>query len=246
MIKIILLFSLLRQWSIWNQSRLCVCVCVCQRSHSWNVWRTDPKFGGGIDFDNISDEFEGQGHRSKVKITSLKKVISEVSDGLVFVLSAMTRLHVASHHDVFWQKNLQRGHNEGGAVNARAFSLHLFFYTTSCHTNEMCTVTDAQIHRQLDISHMERDKGMDPGLQIHCNHIPKTSSVTTNVMLLKYRCSKGNDCIFSGNSLPCIFLEAEKSKKKLKYCRMPARWGLRWTALPPGSDETRTRDPLVS
>ena len=32
----------------------------------------DTKFGGGVDLDNISDGFEGPGHRSKVKVTRLK------------------------------------------------------------------------------------------------------------------------------------------------------------------------------
>ncbi len=36
-----------------------------------------------------------------------------------------------------------------------------------------------------------------------------------------------------------------KSSGWLLYCRVPARRGLRKTALAPGSDETRTRDPLV-
>ena len=36
------------------------------------------KFGTGIDLDNISDEFEGQGHRSKVKVIQLKNVILRV------------------------------------------------------------------------------------------------------------------------------------------------------------------------
>ena len=34
------------------------------------------KFGGGVDLDNISDEFEGHGHRSKAKVARLKNVIS--------------------------------------------------------------------------------------------------------------------------------------------------------------------------
>ncbi len=38
-----------------------VWVCVCL-----SIGLTDPKFGGGVDLDNISDEFEGQGHSSKV------------------------------------------------------------------------------------------------------------------------------------------------------------------------------------
>ncbi len=33
------------------------------------------KFGTGIDFVNILGEFEGQGHRSKVKVIELKNVI---------------------------------------------------------------------------------------------------------------------------------------------------------------------------
>ncbi len=59
------------------------------------------------------DEFEGQGHRSKLKVTRLKDMISEVSSGLVFVHSVMTRRNLTSHHDVFymschdvmWQKH---------------------------------------------------------------------------------------------------------------------------------------------
>ncbi len=35
----------------------------------------DPKCGGGVDLYNISDAFEGQYHRSKVKVAILKKVI---------------------------------------------------------------------------------------------------------------------------------------------------------------------------
>ena len=35
----------------------------------------------GVDLDKISNWSEGQGHRSKVKVASLKNVISEVSDG---------------------------------------------------------------------------------------------------------------------------------------------------------------------
>ncbi len=52
---------------------LFVCLSVCQRSHGWTVSCTDPKFGRGIHLHNISDKFKGQGHRSKVKVTMLKK-----------------------------------------------------------------------------------------------------------------------------------------------------------------------------
>ncbi len=55
----------------------CVCVCVCLsvswRSHGRTVWCTDAKFSVMVDLDNVSDEFEGQGHRSKFKVATLKK-----------------------------------------------------------------------------------------------------------------------------------------------------------------------------
>ena len=72
----------------------CVCLSVClsvsQRSQGWTDWATDPKFGVGIDLDNISEEFEGQGHRSKVKVANLKNVIF----GL-FLWCDLCRLHRA-------------------------------------------------------------------------------------------------------------------------------------------------------
>ncbi len=42
----------------------------------------NPKFGGVIDHDNILDEFEGQGHRSMIKVARLRNVIFEVPNGL--------------------------------------------------------------------------------------------------------------------------------------------------------------------
>ena len=45
-----------------------MCLSVIQRSH-------DLKFGFSIDLDNISDFFEGQVHRSKVKVAMLKNMI---------------------------------------------------------------------------------------------------------------------------------------------------------------------------
>ena len=52
-----------------------VCVSVSQHSHDWTVWSTDFKFGAEMHLDHISDEFDGQGHRSKFKVTRLKNVI---------------------------------------------------------------------------------------------------------------------------------------------------------------------------
>ena len=62
---------------IKSVTSLCVCVfvSVCQRSHGRTVWATDLKFGRNIAYDNISDKFEGQGHRSKVNVAILKNVI---------------------------------------------------------------------------------------------------------------------------------------------------------------------------
>ena len=77
-----------------------VCMSVCQRSHGWTVWSTDPKFGGRIYLDNISDEFEGQGPRSKVKVAMLENV-----NFRHFWWEGPCRLpdircHVMSHRDV--------------------------------------------------------------------------------------------------------------------------------------------------
>ena len=47
---------------------LCVCLCVCQLALSkLNCLTYFMKFDTRIDLDNTLDEFEGQGHRSKVK-----------------------------------------------------------------------------------------------------------------------------------------------------------------------------------
>ncbi len=56
---------------------MCVSVrlSVIQRFYGLTVQDTDLRFGVRIDLDNISDEFEGQGHRSKVKVAMLKNMI---------------------------------------------------------------------------------------------------------------------------------------------------------------------------
>ena len=36
------------------------------------------KFGTGVDLDDISEEFSGQGRRSKVKVIQLKNVVLEL------------------------------------------------------------------------------------------------------------------------------------------------------------------------
>ncbi len=52
---------------------MCVCLSVCEHSDGWTVWHIIKKFSTGIDFDYILYEFDGQGHRSKVKVTRSKK-----------------------------------------------------------------------------------------------------------------------------------------------------------------------------
>ena len=97
---------------------MCVCVCrsvclsVSQRSPGWTVWATDLKFGVRIDLDNISDEFEGQSHRSKVKVAILKKTwFSDFSYGVTYVdctepFRHDTWRHVTSCHDIMTSRDV--------------------------------------------------------------------------------------------------------------------------------------------
>ena len=65
---------------------LCICVCVCLSALSrLNRLRYGPKFGGGVYLDDISDKFEGQGHRSKIKVVMLKNTILKPSYCLAYV-----------------------------------------------------------------------------------------------------------------------------------------------------------------
>ena len=96
-------------WSIAKigRSHQCVCVCecvsVCEHSHGWTVWHTDPKFGGGVDLDNISYQFEGQGH-----VTSWRHVTSWYD--------VMTSRHdVLTSFDDFWARILTKRARRGRA-----------------------------------------------------------------------------------------------------------------------------------
>ncbi len=78
-----------------------VCPSVSQRSHGWTFWCTDPKFGGGVDLENISDEFEG--HRSKVKVARLKNRIFEYQMGWPVQIQFMMSYDVTAwHNDIMW------------------------------------------------------------------------------------------------------------------------------------------------
>ena len=49
-----------------------MCLCVFLRSTGWSLWTTDLKFSARIKEHHISDDFEGQDRRSKVKVTRVK------------------------------------------------------------------------------------------------------------------------------------------------------------------------------
>ena len=81
---------------------VCVCVSVCGHCHGWTDWRTVTKFGTGIDLDDISREFDGQGqgHMSKVKVIQLKNVILEFWPRLsvLYLTKAHTKVSRAFMH----------------------------------------------------------------------------------------------------------------------------------------------------
>ncbi len=60
---------------IKTEPSVCVCVSVCEHSHGWTNWGMVTKFGTEIDLDDLSAEFDGQGHRSKIKVIQLTTVI---------------------------------------------------------------------------------------------------------------------------------------------------------------------------
>ncbi len=88
----------------------CVCLSVIQRSHGWTVWHTDPKFDGGVNLDNISDEFEGQGHRSKVKVARTKKRDFRSFSWVNYTEPVChdTWHHVTSRHDVMMSLDVMK------------------------------------------------------------------------------------------------------------------------------------------
>ncbi len=110
-------YSLPQQEGIKSVRCVCVCLSVSQHSIDWTIWATDLKSDMGIDLDNISDEVEGQGNRSKFKVAMLKN----------FLWCDLCRMHraILSWHPLttFRQENWQWGHVAGGRVNAQAFSL---------------------------------------------------------------------------------------------------------------------------
>ncbi len=88
---------------------------VSRHSPSQTVCRMDLKFSIGIDFDDISDEIDGQGHRSKVKVVRLKNVIFGVSDRLAVAMCGMSVL------GGLWGKNTDKDMSREGASTLRRF-----------------------------------------------------------------------------------------------------------------------------
>ena len=82
---------------------LSVCPSVSIHSHCCTIWRTDPKFGGGVDLDNILGNLEGQGHKSKVKVSRLKNVFFGFSDRLT------CKVHYLVSYDVIWRHCVTSG-----------------------------------------------------------------------------------------------------------------------------------------
>ncbi len=70
-----------------NISVASVCLCVCLSVYALQSEPVDLQFGAHIKDHHISDKFEGQGHRSKVKVTKVKNVkipvFSLVSENVV-------------------------------------------------------------------------------------------------------------------------------------------------------------------
>ena len=91
---------------------VCVSVCPCVSYHScgWTDWDIGLKFGVGICLDNISDDFIGQGQRSKFKVTKLGNVIvltySYFSDTTVSWSMVWCHDVTAWRHDVIWRHSM--------------------------------------------------------------------------------------------------------------------------------------------
>ena len=128
-----------------DRSRVSMCLCVhvsvSQRSQRQTVWHTDAKIGIRFNIDHILDEFDGQGHRSKVKVTRLENVIlwcltlifDQFTQCKTLAFSVTSYDVMLWHHDVMgrhnmtsWQKDFRAKelYNTGcgKCVNAQAFS----------------------------------------------------------------------------------------------------------------------------
>ncbi len=111
----------------------CVCLSVCQLSHGWAVSATDLRFGRNIAFDDISDKFKGQGHRSKVKVAILKKRdFPTFSYGVTYVNCTEPFCHDIWRRDVTsWLSN--KGYHYWHYIKKSLIDLNdiIFIYTQS-------------------------------------------------------------------------------------------------------------------
>ena len=87
-------------------------VRVCVHSHNWTVSRMDNKFDMQVCQDHILVKFDGQGHRSKVKVMRSKNVISMLLGWDLELCTATVAYgvkswrHLTSQHDVIWRHSM--------------------------------------------------------------------------------------------------------------------------------------------
>ncbi len=139
---------------------VCVCVSVCGRTD----WRTVTTFGTGIDLDDISRKFNGQGHRSKV--IQLKNIILEFWPRLVqsaykgfMCIHAINfvHAHARNHIMIYAHKHKLIGH-AGGAATLKCF----FFKVCSLwslsiqHMNDLPSSMFAHLLGNLTLNQWEK------------------------------------------------------------------------------------------
>ncbi len=104
----------------------CECVSVCGHSYGWTVWHIMMKFSTGIDLDDILDEFDGQGHRSQVKVTRSKTWVSWFSRlsariqniglwcDVILLCDVIWRHGMTSHDITTWHHTGTKGQQPAG------------------------------------------------------------------------------------------------------------------------------------
>ncbi len=88
---------------------MCVCLSVSQLSSGWIVWATDLKSGMRHDLDNISDEFEGQGQRSRSPCW--KMWFSKLLIGWIMYIKLVITHDVIRGHAVTWRHAVTSRHD---------------------------------------------------------------------------------------------------------------------------------------
>ncbi len=94
---------------IYGSVRLSVCLCLCESLDLWNQ-----NLGTHNKDYHIWDEFEGQGHRSKVKVKNVKIPVL----GLVSEKAALSQGHEGQGHK--GQRSRQKVEGQGCRVKVKA------------------------------------------------------------------------------------------------------------------------------